>query len=388
MSGQVAIVGVDTGHFWKATPGVYFKDMMFEATKRAHRATGLTEKDIQSIITTGEDFTEGRAIADEFTPDQIGGILKPNIRLCADSIYGLFTGVMQIQAGLFDIVAVVGYDKPSEVVGGHAYLESRALDPLLQRPFNANPQAIAGLEMKRFMETRKVSRSQVSKVVVKNKKNGTANPRAIYGDKISITKVTGSAPVALPLRKLDVAPHCDGAVVVILSSARKAKKITPKPVWIKGMGWGSDASSLSWTDTDLSKAGYLEIAAAKAYKTARIKNPSREIGLAEIDDRFSYKELMHAEALGLCTRGGAAKDLEKGRFDRAGALPVNPSGGSIAMGYPTSAAGLVRVIECFLQLRGEAGRVQVGKKLKTAVAAGWNGLPSRSGGVVVLGGDA
>ena len=58
-----------------------------------------------------------------------------------DSTFVLTEGVMQIQARLFDLVAVVGYEKPSEIVGGTSYLESRALDPLWQRPFNANPLA-------------------------------------------------------------------------------------------------------------------------------------------------------------------------------------------------------------------------------------------------------
>ncbi|MEW5945770.1 MAG: hypothetical protein AB1742_06190 [bacterium] len=386
MSGRAAIVGVDTGRFRQAAPEVYFKDMMFESVKRLHAAAGVTEKDVQSIVTTGEDFAEGRAIADEFVPDQVGGILKPNIRLCADSIYGLFTAVMQIQAGLFDLVLVVGYDKPSEAVG-HDYLDTRALDPLWQRPFDANPHALAGLEMRRYMESRGVTRRQVSRVVLKSRECGRANPRAVFTERLSLREVDGAPPVALPLRALDVAPWCDGAVSVLLGSAERAKRITPNPVWIKGIGWGSDASSLSWTDADLSRAGYLEVAAKAAYREAGITRPSREIRLAEVDDRYSFKELLHVEALGLSGEGGAAKDLERGRFDRGGALPVNPSGGSLAMGYPRSAAGLVRVIECYLQIRGEAGGAQVDGKVRVAVAAGWNGVPSRSGGVVVLGGD-
>jgi acetyl-CoA C-acetyltransferase len=51
-----------------------------------------------------------------------------------------------------------------------------------------------------------------------------------------------------------------------------------------------------------------------------------------------------------------------------GTLPVNPSGGQLC-GNPLLLSGAVRATECFLQLRGQAGKHQV-KGAKRALAHG------------------
>ena len=45
-----------------------------------------------------------------------------------------------------------------------------------------------------------------------------------------------------------------------------------------------------------------------------------------------------------------------GTFDLDGELPVNPDGGLKSFGHPIGASGLRMLFECWLQLRGEAGR--------------------------------
>ena len=81
----------------------------------------------------------------------------------------------------------------------------------------------------------------------------------------------------------------------------------------------------AWVEDQKKKA-----AAKKAYDMAGIKNPGKEIDLAELYDAFSYQELMWLEALGLAGDGKAGKELEDGRYDLGGALPVNASGGLLS----------------------------------------------------------
>lgn len=374
---RVAIVGLGLSKFRKKAEESSFKELMFEVTKEAHQDAHLTSEDIESVVTTGEDLTEGRAIADEFVPDQIGGVLKPNNRICADSIYGLFSGFMQITSSLFDLVLVVGYDKMSEVVNS-AKLTSFALDPIFVQPLGLNPLCIAALEMNRYMGLYNITKEQIALVPVKNKRSALSNPKACYGEEIEVKDVLDSEVVCSPLNTLDVSPLCDGVAAVILASEDKAKKITNKPIWIEGIGWSSDSSSAFWSNVELGNAGYIEKAGKRAYRMAGIKDPLKEIDLAEVDDRFSYKELQHIEALGLCNQGKGAKFIEEGKF------PLNPSGGLLGMGDPHSAAGLVRVVESALQLQERAGKHQILKPCRRAVALGWSDLPSRSGGVVVL----
>jgi acetyl-CoA C-acetyltransferase len=106
--------------------------------------------------------------------------------------------------------------------------------------------------------------------------------------------------------------------------------------------------------------------------------------VAEIDDRFSYKELQHLEALGLAKRGEAGRSLSKGAYGPDGRLPVNVSGGSLGCGNVFEATGLHRAAEVALQLRGEAGTHQV-DGVRVGVAQSWRFVPSATGAVAVLG---
>jgi len=207
------------------------------------------------------------------------------------------------------------------------------------------------------------------------------NPYAAHGAKIKVDDVLVSEPLFYPLSRLDTSPLADGCVVMVLASEGVARKLTDTPVWIRGVGWNSDTP---WLETrDWGRTVHTELAAKMAYKTAGIKNPRKEICLAEIDDMFSYKELQNLEALGFCRRGEAGKLTEEGVTERDGDLPVNPSGGLLGVGYPLEASGLQKVLEVVLQLRGEAGKRQV-PNAETGLAQVWRGIPTASGAVAVL----
>ena len=118
---------------------------------------------------------------------------------------------------------------------------------------------------------------------------------------------------------------------------------------------------------------------------AGIKDPKKEIDVVELYDAFTYQELLWLEEMGLAEYGKAAKGLQAGEFNMDGRMPVNPSGGLLA-GHPVIAAGLYRIAEIVLQLRGDAGGHQV-RKAKTGLAHGVNGLCGQSHCVWVLDGE-
>ncbi|MFQ5911157.1 MAG: acetyl-CoA acetyltransferase, partial [Thermoplasmata archaeon] len=172
----------------------------------------------------------------------------------------------------------------------------------------------------------------------------------------------------------------DGSIVLVLARADKAKGITDTPVWIKGFGWNSDTPWLE--GRDWARARYAEDAAKMAYKMAGIENPTNEVGFAEVDDKFSYKELQHLEAIGLAGKGQAGSDLESGRFNADGQLPINVSGGSLGCGNLIEASGLHRALEVVLQLRGDAEGMQL--DAERGLAQSWRGVPTASGAVAIF----
>jgi len=191
----------------------------------------------------------------------------------------------------------------------------------------------------------------------------------------------GSEYVSYPLSTNDIAPVADGAAVVVLASEAAARNLRDDPVWVRGIGWASDSPTLE--TREWAEAKYAKIAARQAYKQAGIDDPARDLQLAEIDDTYSYKELQHAEALGLSPARKSHRSSEQEVFDRDGSLPANPSGGSIGMGHTLEMSGLVRTIELAQQLRAQAGAHQVHGP-QTGVAQCWRGIPTATGAVVVL----
>jgi len=378
---EAAIVGVGCTGFRSITPEVSYKELMFEAATRAYEDAGVDpRRDIDSFICCSEDYWEGFSIFDEFVPDQLGAVLRNLFTVSADGLYGLATAYMLIRTGAFDIIALEAHSKASDILT-FADIVAFAMDPIFNRPLGGHPFYIAGLEMNRYLHETKTTKEMCAHVVAKNKKNALDNPYAAYGSNITVDDVLASEPMFYPLTRLEISALVDGCVVMILASDNFARKLTDTPVWIKGVGWTSDTP---WLETrDWGRAIYTELAAKMAYKTAGIKNPRKEISLAEIDDMFSYKELQNLEALGFCRRGEAGKLTEEGITDRNGSLPVNPSGGLLGVGYSLETSGLQKLLEVVLQLRGEAGKRQI-PKAETGLAQVWRGIPTASGAVAVL----
>lgn len=299
--------------------------------------------------------------------------------ISADGMYSLATAYMQILAGLFDIVAVEAHSKVSDIVDMSPVYDL-ALDPIYTRPLGLNANFIAGLEMNRYLYASGATSQDCKRVVEKNRKNALSNELAINSANFEF-KSDGPDSISYPLTRNDVAPLVDGAAVVVLAAEDAAKSLREDQAWIKGAGWASDSPTLETRDWD--KATYAELASKQAYRQAKIHDPTREIQFAEVDDTYSYKELQHAEALGLAGKSRAHQILDQGVFDLGGRLPINPSGGSIGMGHTLEMSGLVRVIELVKQLRGDAGKHQV-QGVQTGAALAWRGVPTASGAVVVL----
>jgi len=381
MPQRVAIVGVGQTTFRSISPDMSYKELMYEAAVKAYQDAGVNpRKDIDSFVSCAEDFLEGTSIFDEYVPDQLGAVLKPVHTICADGIFGVIAGYMQICTGAIEAVAVEAHSKASNLLTPN-YCLAFAMDPIFNRPLRYNPYFIAGMEMNRYLWETGTTKEQCALVSVINKRNALNNPNAAYGAKVTVDEVMNSERMFYPLSRLDMSSPADGAIVIVLASEERARQLKGAPIWIKGVGWCSDAPSLE--TRDWGEAAYARLAGEMAYKMAGIDIPRKEIALAEVDDTFSYKELQHLEALKLCRKGEAGLLAEEGAMEKDGGMPVNLSGGSLGIGYLGEATGLARVAELVLQLRGEAGGRQV-PDAKVGLAQCWRGIPATSGAVLIL----
>ncbi|HEX4920009.1 MAG TPA: hypothetical protein VFV92_04640, partial [Candidatus Bathyarchaeia archaeon] len=239
-----------------------------------------------------------------------------------------------------------------------------------------------GLEMTRYLKDSGTKRDHCAQVAVKNKKNALLNPRGVHGADIDKESVLNSQMAAAPLTELESSRGIDASIVFVLASAKKARKMSDRTVWINGIGWSSDTPVVE--DRNFASAEYIDQAASRAYKMARVTSPASYFDLAEVDDTYSYKELQAVEALRLAKKGKAGRMLESGVFEKDGRIPVNSSGGSLGVGHLLEATGLHRTLEAVVQLRGQAGARQIPKARKALVQS-WRGIPTATGAVAVLG---
>jgi acetyl-CoA C-acetyltransferase len=380
MNKKVAIVGVGYTNFRSTTPDLSYRELTYEAATKAYEEAGVEPKDIDSFVSSAEDFFEGYSIADEYCPDQLGAVLKPVNTIAGDFLQSLITAYMMILTGMLNIVAVQAISKASNMITLRD-LELFAFDPVFNRPLAENPHFVAGLEMNRYLYETKTTREQCAKVVVKNKLNALNNSYAGHGAKITIEDVLNSEIVSYPLTRLDISPSSDGAVVMVLASEETAKKLSKKPIWIRGVGWCSDTFSLE--NRDWEELISTRLAAEMAYKMAGIENPKKEIDVVELSDIYSYKELQHLEALKFCDKGEAGKMIDDGVTEIGGEIPVNPSGGSLGVGNLYECSGAQKALEIILQLRGEAGKRQI-KNANIGLAHSWRGVPTTTSAIAIL----
>ena len=352
------------------------KELSFEASKMALDSAGLTLKDIQSVVSgSAPDAFDGVHMKGEHYLDGMGAIGKPHERVYVGGGTGVFTpigGWWNVASGMYDTCLCVAEEKMSPLHPHPQYAFWSIFNQILERPLGTTLLWIFSLEMRRYMHKYGITEEEIAEVAVKNKGNAVDHPCAQLGAKITVDDVMRSEPICEPVKRLDVSPPSDGAAAVILASEKVAKKLTDQPVWLDGVGWTLD--STHWTNRDLAYPEYVEKAAKMAYKMAGIKNPRKEIDVAEPYDPFDYKELHHLEGLQLAGKGEAPKMTVDGVTQRDGDLPVCPSGGLLGVGNPIAAAGMMKICEIFWQLRGEAGKRQVKKDARTGLAQAWGDL--------------
>lgn len=377
---KVAIVGCTQTKYESQKIDLPYSELDFEVVKKLHEELGINNDDVGCVITASNDFNDGRTIANMAIQDAVGAVRKAESRVSGDGAFAYMYGAMRILSGEYDTVLVVSHGKCSE--GDQCLINNSIFDPFYQRHLGLDQISAAGLMTNMYMTKYNITEEQAAEVVVKNRKNALNNPYAHLQSTVSIEEVLNSELLAYPLKDLDFPPYSDGAVAMLLANEKKAKKLTDTPVWLKGYASCTDGYYLGHrTMTDLIG---LEYAAKEAYKMAEVRDPIKDLDVAEVFEAFSAHELMIYEALGFCGKGEGGKFIDSGETQMDGEIPVNPSGGvlssNIAMGN-----GLVRVAEIALQLMGKADKRQV-SDAQIGLAYGMNGICSQGNCVLIFGG--
>jgi acetyl-CoA C-acetyltransferase len=362
--GKVAIIGVGQSSFVRSYPGS-IRELVFEGFKEAMQDAQLSTKDIDaSVICSAPEYDKQRSPAGVFA-EYLGLNPQPTFyveTLCSSSSTGLKLAYSLVKSGLHDTVAVIGFQKMSEISSSESQERmGRGADIQWESPFGTMMPAYYAMYAKAHMEKYGTTPHDLALIRVKAATYGQLNERAVYRKPVTFEMFSNpedrmSGPVASPLRVGDCCANADGSSCVIVASEEKAKSISKKPIWILGLGAASTSVNLAGRDlfTGLTVARQ---AARQAYAMAGVG--PEDIDVAELHDCFTIAELMAYENLGFAKPGEGRELIRNRETYKEGRIPVNVDGGLLSKGHPIGATGGSQIRTIVLQLRDEAGDIQV-----------------------------
>ncbi|MDY7036949.1 MAG: thiolase family protein [Thermodesulfobacteriota bacterium] len=397
MTRKVAVIGVGDSIPARRRPDATYLQLAYDAASAAMKDAGVTAKEIQCGFfgTAIEAFCRQYLIFDKVV-QTLGWTQKPMITFVnagGSSAGGINSAYWSIVSGQYDLVMVLGGDKTSDAdVPGHPGFQNIVvfgLDNTFEMPLGSG-HAFFAMMGQHYMHTYGVTEEQIAKVSVKNHGNALLNPHAQSPKKITVEDVLKSTPVCYPIKFLDCSVISDLYGALIFASEEKVKELKiDTPIWIEGIGYANDASYLGYREVlnpgfDLSHPPALASAGRQAYEMAGIKDPQKELDIVELQDGFTFLELISYECLNFCKWGEGGKLIDEGVTELNGELPVNPSGGCLGHAHGYGGAGIVTMAEVVKQMRGECGDYQIKPIPRVGLCESMGGSSMTVAGVQIL----
>ena len=356
---DVAIIGVGQSVFTRKC-GVSIRELCFEAYTEAMEGLDITNSDIDaSIICSAPEYDKQRSPAGliseylELTP-------KPTFyveSVCSSSSTGVRVAWSLIKSGLHRVVAVIGFQKMSELTSREAAERmSRGGDIIWESPFGITMPAGYAMYARAHMAKYGTTEEHLAKIRVKNASYGAKNPKATYRKELSLDDILESEVITSPLKKFDCCANADGSSCIIVASGDVAKKVTNIPIWIIGLGAATDTMTMSGRKL-LTGLRCTQEAAKQAYGMAGVK--PEDIDVAEVHDCFTIAEMMAYEDLGFAKPGEGSRLIDEKQTYIGGKIPVNVDGGLLSKGHPIGATGGSQIRTIVRQLKGQASEAQV-----------------------------
>ena len=361
---DVGIIGVGQSAFVRGYPGS-IRELAFEGFKEAVKDAGITVSDIDaSIICSAPEYDKQRSPSGVFA-EYLGLTPQPTFymeSLCSSTSMGLRMAYSLVKSGLHSVVAVLGFQKMSEISSAESQERmGRGADIQWESPFGTMMPAYYAMFAKAHMEEYGTTLEDMALVRIKSAAYGQMNEYALFRKPVTLENFSDpdhfmSGPVASPLRVGDCCANADGSSCLIVASQEKSKAFSQKPVWILGLGAASASVNMS-ARTVFSGLTVAKEAAQQAYKMAGVE--PKHIDVAEVHDCFTISEIMAYEDLGFA-KGGEGRNLIQSKATyKDGDIPVNVDGGLLSKGHPIGATGGSQIRTIVLQLREEAGEMQV-----------------------------
>ncbi|WP_432093198.1 thiolase domain-containing protein [Streptomyces sp. bgisy100] len=330
MTRDVAIVAFAQTDHRRSTADVSEVEMLIPVLEDVLRQVDLRTGEIDFTCSGSSDYLAGRAFSFTMALDGVGAwppISESHVE--TDGAWALYEAWVRLLTGEADTALVYAWGKSSP--GELRDVLTRQLDPYYVAPLWPDAVSLAALQAQALIDAGDTDERALAGIAARSRTAARDNPHA---------QLTGSPPpegllaeeyLVRPLRRHDVPPVSDGAAAVVLAAGATARRLCPRPAWIRGMDHRIEAHSLGVRDLTDSPSARLAAERAGAFE--------RPVDTAEIHAPFTSQEVVLRKAL---------------RLD--GTVTVNPSGGALAA-HPVMAAGLVRLGEAAARIhRGTSDR--------------------------------
>jgi acetyl-CoA acetyltransferase len=354
-------------------------ELGLEALDEALERAGFGAAHIEGIYLDPEGYTRAQP---PIRPQRIAERLGIATRALVEVECGGTSGLLAFKAACQDVA--LGHLEVAAVIGAQcerrafsAGMDAADLDRILlvnsmYGPWLGPYGVVAALPLyalaaQRYMHEHDVSPEAVAELPVRLRRNAAQNPRAELRDPITVKDVLRSRVVSPPIHKLEASPWSDGGAALIVVPEELARRRGLAGAVLTG--WGERHDDANYVPFGKGLTRYPWIGEATEEALARAGRSREDLDVLEIYGAFAAAEYMTYEAMGLFGPGEAPAAVARGDTALDGPLPVNPSGGRIAMGHPPQATPLLEVGEIFDQLLGAAdGRQVAGAQVGLAQA--------------------
>ncbi|MEL6365719.1 MAG: acetyl-CoA acetyltransferase [Pseudomonadota bacterium] len=385
MSKPVYILGgyqTDFSRNW-ARDGLEISDLFRETLLGGLEAARLDAREVDAAHVgnfTAELFCDQGHLGGFFAASDPGFWGKPASRheaACASGSMAALAATAEIEAGRYDLVAVLGVEMMRNVPGdqaakniggpamwsGHEWQDVRYPWPAVFADLGDEYERRWGLKFEHLAE--------ISRINFENaRRNPNSQTRKWSFTNASFTEDDEANPVIEGrIRRQDCGQVSDGGAVVFLASeARAAEYAERRGLRLEDLarieGWGHSTAHIAYEPKiEKGREGDLVFPHVKkaiddALGRAGLSSIEQVDG-AETHDCFTTTEYMAIDHFGLTAPGESWKAIEDGRIVRGGSFPINPSGGLIGAGHPVGATGVRMLLDCSKQVTDAAGDYQI-----------------------------
>lgn len=367
ISGAFAIAGLGVTRQGRHL-GVAPRELRREALELALADAGLGRSSIDGYIgTSSEAFEDLRhlGLAPRFAYTmQSGG---------ATAIWSIINAIGAILTGQATTVACVYGAAPT---GGRMRLADGSTGGFGSYAYGypamygmVGAAASHALHARRHMHRYGTTSEHLGAVAVAQREHAARRPDALgFGQPITLADHHASRMIVDPFRLLDCCRDTDGGVVVIVTSAARARDLASPPTVVLGVGTGHNIRNW-WTGDAFDLHDDIAPAAATAFGQAGVQ--VGDVDVAALYDPFTISVIMQLEAYGFCGPGEGGPFVAGGATRLGGAIPTNTGGGQLSGFYAT---GFTAVVEAVRQIRGRADATQVaGAEVALVSGHGGNG---------------